>query len=122
MVESPESIKKVRGRDGIFSVIGLGTTRYAKNSIRAYAPNSQTGRAIGEECPAVESKALADEISVVFALTSGFASFRLLCKYSGAEYQHSDSRTYHLHGCIISLLLSTLGEYRATQPLRRPGT
>jgi hypothetical protein len=85
MIKPRQSIQKVRGCNGIFGVVGLGTTRYAKNSIRADVPNPQRGRAIGGECPAAEPKTLTDEISVVLALSSGFVSLRfLLCKYSDA--------------------------------------
>ncbi len=85
MIKPSESIQKVRRRDGINGVVGLRTTRYAKNSIRAYLPNSQIGSAIRGVCPAVESKALADEIRVVFALGSGFVRHGLLsCKNSNA--------------------------------------
>ena len=85
MIEAPESVQKVRGRNGIFGVVGLGTVRYAQNPIRADVPNPQGRRAIGEECPAVEPKALTDEMSVVLALASDFVQLRfLLCKYSDA--------------------------------------
>ena len=84
MIETREGIQKIWWGDGIFGVVGARTIRYAKNSIRAYVPNPQIGRAVGKECPAVESKASADEISVVLALSSRLARFRLLCKYSGA--------------------------------------
>ena len=82
MIEAAESIQKVRRRDGVFGVISQGTTCYSKNSIRAYMPNSERGRAIGDKCPAVESKALANEVSVVFALSSGFARPRWLRKHT----------------------------------------
>ena len=40
-----------------------------------------------------ESKTLADDVSVVFALTSGFVKPRWLRKHSGANKRHSDTHT-----------------------------
>lgn len=40
MIEAPESIQKVCRRDGIFGIVGLRMSAYAKNSLRAYVPNS----------------------------------------------------------------------------------
>jgi len=40
MIEAPESTQEVCRRNGIFGIVGLRMSAYAKNSLCAYVPNS----------------------------------------------------------------------------------